>query len=136
MASEREDVDHAINEADVSGSEQTVQTDSLSSVQPSFSYMQAMAGFMGVVEAPKAADPAAAAAAALEFLNTMWQVCEVISPQIRMQNMCHTSVQTHVHASGARARPRRRLRRPAQDCVRGDSPQVSRASECSHHYTR
>lgn len=50
---------------------------SMLSAQPSFSYMDAMAGFMGVVEAPKAADPALLAEAALSFLDTMWQVCEV-----------------------------------------------------------
>lgn len=50
---------------------------SLLTAQPSFSYMQAMAGFMGVVEAPKTEDPAVLAAAALEFLDVMWEVCEV-----------------------------------------------------------
>ena len=62
----------------ISGSfNQAEQHLSLLSAQPSFSYMQAMAGFMGVVEAPKAADPALLAEAALSFLDTMWQVCEV-----------------------------------------------------------
>jgi hypothetical protein len=49
----------------------------LISVQPSFSYMQAIAGFMGVVEAPNAADPEKEAEMALEFLETMWNVCQV-----------------------------------------------------------
>jgi hypothetical protein len=44
--------------------------------QASLDYMQAMAGFMGVVEAPKAADPAAEAEAALMFLNAVWAACE------------------------------------------------------------
>jgi hypothetical protein len=35
-------------------------------------YMQAMAGFMGVVEAPKEVDPDTLADAATAFLHTLW----------------------------------------------------------------
>jgi hypothetical protein len=36
------------------------------------SYLQAMAGFMGVVDTPKEADPEAEAAAAVAFLEDLW----------------------------------------------------------------
>lgn len=35
-------------------------------------YLEAMAGFMGVVDAPKEVDPEAEAAAAVTFLETLW----------------------------------------------------------------
>jgi hypothetical protein len=67
---------------DVSLQQAAEQQTALLSAQPSFSYMQAMAGFMGVVEAPNAADPAVETEMALEFLETMWQVCEVSEPHV------------------------------------------------------
>lgn len=85
-----------------------VQVSMLSS-QPSFNYMEAMAGFMGVIEAPKAADPALQAELALDFLNTMWQVCEVSKPDLynawtkeRVQLLSMRAFQEQEH-SGAEA---------------------------------
>jgi hypothetical protein len=57
-------------------------------------YLEAMAGFMGVVDAPKEADPEAEAAAAVAFLETLWgneavevyyagQDCNVKQPAVK-----------------------------------------------------
>jgi hypothetical protein len=37
-------------------------------------YLEAMAGFMGMVDAPKEIDPQAEAEAALAYLETLWQL--------------------------------------------------------------
>jgi hypothetical protein len=95
MTSEAGDAGH--DRSDVSASDQTTEASTeqqpvlpaLLSAQPSFSYLQAMAGFMGVVETPKAADPALQAELALDFLNTMWQVCEVSSSPIAVTIPVH-----------------------------------------------